>query len=109
MDGSADFMDACLKSVERGVSATVVDQIIMGTVFDDAATIKRYDPVGTPHRREPVRDDEDGAAARDLRHVLLDYSLTLVIERARRLVENEDARINDERARNRDPLLLPAR
>jgi hypothetical protein len=69
---------------------------------------KRYNPVGA-HRREPVRDDEDGAAPRDLRHVVLDYSLALVIERAGRLVENEDARIGNERAPNRDPLLLSAR
>jgi hypothetical protein len=102
-------MDACLESVERGVSATAVDQIFMGAIFDDAATIKRYNPVGVPYRRESVRDDKDSAAPRDLRHVLLDYSLTLVIERTRRFIEDQDAGISDKRPRNRDPLLLPTR
>src|SRR6516164_3320192 len=46
VDGSADFMDACLEPVEGGVPAAAVDQIIMGAIFDDAAAIKRNNPVG---------------------------------------------------------------
>jgi hypothetical protein len=46
--------------------------------------------------------------ARDLPHVLLDDALALVVERARRLVENENPWIGDEGARDRDALALPA-
>ena len=42
-------------------------------------------------------------------HVLLDDPLALVVERARRLVEDQDARIGNERAGNGDALALTAR
>ena len=42
-------------------------------------------------------------------HVLLDDALALVVERARRLVEDQDARIGDQRAGDRDALALAAR
>ena len=58
--------------------------------------------------RQAMRNDEHGAAMRDLRHILLDDPLALVVERTRRLVEDEDARIGDERAGDRNPLPLPA-
>ena len=54
-------------------------------------------------------DDQDRAALGDLFHVLLDDALALVVERARRLVEDQDARIGDERAGNGDALALAAR
>jgi hypothetical protein len=47
-------MHACLESVQRSVPAAGVDQIIMRAIFDDAAAIKRYDPVRSPYRRKPV-------------------------------------------------------
>ena len=54
-------------------------------------------------------DDEDGAALGDLAHVVLDDALALVVERAGGLVEDEDARIGDERAGDGDALALAAR
>ena len=42
-------------------------------------------------------------------HVLLDDALALVVERAGRLVEDQDARIGDQRAGNGDALALAAR
>ena len=42
-------------------------------------------------------------------HVLLDGALAFVVERAGRLVEDQDARVGDQRARDRDALALPAR
>ena len=80
----------------------------MRAVFDQPTALKRHDAVGRTHRREPVRDDEDGAPFGDLLHVVLDDALALVVERARRLVENQDARIADERARYGDALALAA-
>ena len=54
-----------------------------------------------------MRDDEDGAALGDLAHVLLDDALALVVERARGLIEDQDARVGHQGARNGDPLALP--
>ena len=80
----------------------------MASLLDDLSAFHRDDPVARPHGGEPVRDHDDGAALHDLPHIVLDDALALVIERARRLVEDQDARIGGERARDRDPLTLPA-
>ena len=61
------------------------------------------------HRRQPVRDDQHGAVARDAPHVLLDHPLALIVERARRLVEDEDARVAHQRTGDGDALALAAR
>jgi hypothetical protein len=45
-----------------------------------------------------MSDDEDGAALGNLLHILLDDALALVIERARRFVEDQDPGIGDESA-----------
>ena len=42
-------------------------------------------------------------------HVVLDDALALVVERAGRLVEDQDARVGDQRARDGDALALAAR
>src|SRR6266702_2259266 len=57
-----------------------------------------------PHGREPMRDHQHGAAFRDVLHILLNDALALIVQRACRLVEDQDARVGDERARNGDAL-----
>ena len=102
-------MDACLQTVEGGVAAAGADELIVGAVLDEAAALNGHDAITGAHRREAVRDDEDGAAAGDLAQVLLDGALALVVERARRLVENENARVANQAMRCRWPpdRLLP--
>src|SRR6516165_6787652 len=102
---SADFMDPGLQAVERGIAAAGIDQIVMGAVLNEAARVDSHDPVGTAHGRQPMRDDEDGAALGDFLHILLDDSLALVIKRARCFIEDQDSRIGDERPGNGNPLL----
>src|SRR5262245_6657868 len=80
----------------------------MAAVLDQATSIDSNDAVGAPHRRHTVGNDEDSSSLGDLLHVLLNHPLALVIERTRRLVEDQDARIGDKRAGNRNPLLLAA-
>ena len=46
--------------------------------------------------------------ARDAEQVGIDQRLALRVERAGRLVEDQDARIGDQRARDREPLALAA-
>ena len=60
-------------------------------------------------RREPVRDDEHRAAGEQSVDRLLHESFRLGVERRRRLVENEDRRIDEQRARDREALPLAAR
>ena len=59
-------------------------------------------------RREPVRDDEHRAAGEQPVDGLLHEPLGLGVERRRRFVENEDRRIDEQRARDGETLPLAA-
>src|SRR4051794_5392280 len=104
----ADFIDASLQPVQRRIAATGLDQRVMGAVLDQAAVLERDDAIRGPHGREPVRDDENGSSLGDLLHVVLDDTLALIIERTRRLIEDQDARIRDQCAGDGDALALAA-
>src|SRR6478735_7408360 len=104
----ADAMDACLEEVELRIAAVRADQLVMRAVLDNAASLDGDDAIGLADRRETVGDDEDGPAGGNSFHVLLDGALAFVIQGAGRLVEDEDARIGNERASDRDTLALPA-
>ena len=75
---------------------------------DDAPALHHGDPVGVAHRREPMRDDQHGAPRHQPLERELHHALALGIERARRLVEQQDRAIGEDRARDRQPLPLPA-
>src|SRR5262244_3297201 len=107
--GSAYFMNSCLQAMQRCIAAAGLDQRVMGAVFDQTATLERDDAIRRPHSRKPVRDDENRPPLGDLLHVLLNDTLALIVEGTRRLIEDQNARIGDERAGNRDALTLAAR
>src|SRR5262245_4988581 len=81
------FLQARLQAVQLRVSAAGSDQLLMRAVLDQAAALDGDDTIGKSQRRETMRDDDHGPAARHLRHVLLHDALAFIIERARRLVE----------------------
>jgi hypothetical protein len=56
-----------------------------------------------------VRDDDDGAAGGEAVDGLLHHGLRLGVQRAGWLVQQQDARVADDGARQRDPLLLSPR
>src|SRR5215813_12946363 len=109
VSGSADFMNSCLQAMQRCIAAAGLDQRVMGAVLDQAATLERDDAIRRPHGRKPVRDDQNGPPLGDLFHVVLNYALALIVERARRLIEYQDARLVDECAGNGDALTLTTR
>src|SRR5262245_52183543 len=57
----ADFMEASLQAVERGVAPAGPDQLVMRAVLDQAAALDGDDAVAAAYRREAVSDDEHGA------------------------------------------------
>ncbi len=65
-------------------------------------------PISLFDRGQPVRNHKHRAAAADLPHVVLDDTFGFVVERARRFVEDQDARIGHERPSNGDTLALAA-
>src|SRR6185436_16424424 len=101
-------MEPCLEPMQRCIAATCPDESVMAAVLDQTATLERYDAIRRPHGREPVRYDENRPPSGDLLHVLLNDALALIIEGAGRLIENQYARVADERAGNRNTLALTA-
>ena len=81
----------------------------MGPHLGDAAALHRHDHVGVLDGRKPVRDHEHRAPARQAGERRLHRALALVVQRARRLVEDDDRRVLEEHARDGDALFLPAR
>ena len=80
----------------------------MGAALGDLALIEHDDLVGGDDGREPVRDDERGAVARHPLQRVLDFVLGVAVERRGRLVQHQDRRRLQHRARDRDALLLAA-
>ena len=74
-----------------------------------AARLDHDELVGAPDGGKPVRDHERRAARHEALERLLDRALALGVERRRRLVEDEDRRVLEERARDRETLALAAR
>ena len=102
-----DVMDSSLQIVEFRITTVTADQLIMvpsSTMRPRSMVMMRS---AVAHGRQTVGNDEHGSAAGDLLHVLLDYPLALIIERTRGLVKNQNARIGDEGASDRNALALP--
>src|SRR5438552_2389643 len=94
---------------ERRVAAAGEDQVLVAADLDDATAVEDDDLVRIADGRETVGDRDRRAALREAVERLLHEPLGLGVERARRLVEDEDRRVAQDRARDRDALLLAAR
>ena len=85
------------------------EQLRVRAAFDDPALVEHDDLVGIDDGREAVGDDDRRAAARDAVERLLDRRLGAAVERAGRFVEDQDRRVLEQGAGDRDALLLAAR
>ena len=101
-----------------GFAPSAQDQAALGSALSgatlierrswrDAAVLQHHHPAGRGDRLGPVRDDD--ARQPQLPDRLVHLPLALDVERARRLVEEQDLRPLVQRARQQDALLLPAR
>ena len=98
-----------LGGVEPGVGAVGGQQLVVGALLDDVAGLHHQDQVGVADRRQPVRDDEARPAGAQRGHRPLDQHLGAGVDRAGRLVEDQDRRVGQERPRDGDQLLLARR
>src|SRR5262245_57485788 len=98
-----------LQPIERGVTATFAEQFVMAAALDDGAGLDHQDAVGVHDGGEAVGDYDGGAPFAEFGERLLDVTLGFRIERGGGLVEQDDRRIPDQRARDRDALALAAR
>ena len=91
------------------VKRAAIEQGRVWRNVEDLALIHDQDLVAVGQRGEPVRDDDHRPPAGDTQEIGTDDRLALRIQGAGRFIEDEDARIVDQRARDRQPLLLTAR
>ena len=85
------------------------DQLGVRAGLDDLAGLEDDDAVGALHGRQAVGDDERRAVAHRRLERRLHHALALGVERAGRLVEQQQRRVLQHRARDRDALALAAR
>src|ERR1051325_8219688 len=88
--------------------AAELEQLGEAALLDDAAVREDDDLVHLRQCAETVRDADDGAVVLEVFDGSLHLGLRLRIERGGRLVEREDGRVADERARDGDALALAA-
>ena len=89
-------------------SSLSLQQLVVRAAGGDLAVLEHDDVVGQRDRGEPVGDHERGAAAHRLAQRLLDRLLGRGVDRGGGVVEHEDARVDHQRPRDRDPLALAA-
>src|SRR6266581_4769798 len=98
-----------LHPIELCVDALLRQQLGVPADLDDAAALEHHDAVGALDCREPVRDHDGGAAAHQGFERRLHLALGLRIERRGGLVEDQQRRVLQQGARDRQALALAAR
>ena len=97
-----------LQPGETRVKPTLGHQRLMRALRDDPALIENQDTVGAFDRGQPMCDDERGAALGKPLYRHLHGAFAFGVQGTRRLVEQEDRRVAQDRAGNRDTLALAA-
>jgi hypothetical protein len=84
-------------------------QLVVRSALDDLSVRHDDDAIGVAHGGEAVRDDQGGPVLHQALEGFLHQALRLGVEGGRRLVEDQDGRVLQDRARDREPLALSAR
>src|SRR5262245_65807171 len=100
---------ARLRVPEPRIQPATLEELVVRPCLDDAAAVQRDDRVGVAYGRQPMGDDEACATVEERAERLLHAALGYGVERAGRLVEDEDAGVLEKRARDRQPLPLASR
>ena len=112
---------AAVEAAERGaqprhalvddlrVQRARVEQLLVRALRGDAPVLHHDHAVGERDRRQAVGDHERRAALHHLAQRALDLALGGGVDARGRVVEDQHARVGDDRARDRDALALAAR
>jgi len=76
-------------------------------LLDDPAVSEDDDAAGLADRRQAVGDDDRRAPGEQAAQAVLDLAIGVQVDVRRRLVEDQDAGVGRERAREGDELALP--
>src|SRR5438552_18256730 len=94
-----------LQTEEARIATVEPHQLLVGPLFDQAAVLEEDDPIGAPDRRESVRDIDRGAAPGQRVDSFEQLVFRLGVERGRRFIQHDHARVAHEGARQGN--LLP--
>src|SRR5919201_88700 len=95
--------------VDVAVDGARLEQLLVRPARDDPPLVEDDDLVRERDRRQAVGDDQGRPAAHRLAQPEPDPRLGRRVDRRGGVVEDEDPRVDGERARDRQPLALPAR
>src|SRR5450756_782038 len=95
--------------IDLAVNGTGLHQFLMHSFGRDAPLVQDQDLVCSQHRTDTLGHDEDGALAVQAQQSLLDVSLGVDIDCTRTVVQDEDARLEEQGSGNGDALLLTPR
>ena len=85
-----------------------LDQLVVRAARGDAPVLEHDDLVGQRDRRQPVADDERRPRAHQAAQRVLDLGLGGRVDARRRVVQDQDARVAQQRPGDRDALALAA-
>ena len=87
-----DVVEGCVvQRVESEIQPLLRHQLIVVALLDGMPVLQHDDPVGAADGGQTVRDNDAGAALKELRQRLLDQHLGIAVDRGGRLVEHQDA------------------
>ncbi len=108
--GGVDSFGVAARSGEQHpVEVAALPQLVVRAGVEHRALVHDDDAIGERERRAPVRDEDRRARARDLAQRRVDLLFDARVDRRGRVVEEQDLRIGEQRARERDALALTAR
>src|SRR5438128_11309990 len=94
---------------EPSINIAPFEKLFVAAAVVESAAFEHEHRVGRYQHREAVRNEDESAAFGDPQQICIDDRLAFGIQGTGRLVEDQDARIPDERARYRQSLALTAR
>jgi len=97
-----------LQPGEAGVETALGEQRVVPALLDDPAFVEDDDAVSAADRGETMGDDDRRAVVHQPLERLLDQLLRFGVERGGRFVEQQQRRVAQHRAGDRQPLALAA-
>src|SRR5580704_2591860 len=103
------LLHAMLSGVQIVVAAARGIELLVRAMLDDSSLFHHQNLVSAADGREPVRDYKCGAALHEIRKAVLNHLLRFRVEAGSCFIENQDPRLGENGARNRNPLALASR
>ena len=101
--------EVVLLFIQLAIATSDPQQLFVRSPLHDPTLLEHQDLVCAPYGGQTVSDDERRSSFSQRTKAVLNQSLALAVETRSRFIENENRRIREDRARDTEPLALPAR